>query len=323
MGPLLFLIYMNDIHTVSNKLNFILYADDTTLSSPICSFVHELEYDVHSIANAINAELERISDWLAVNKLSLNVKKTKYMIFHYHQRVLKEEDIPCLIINGVVIERVPEFNFLGLSINEFMSWSSHATKIANKISRTLGVMNRLKRFLPISAMKLMYNSLILSHLQFGITCWGFEWERIFKLQKRALRILTTSKYNSHTEPLFKRMNLLKVKDIFDVQCFAFWYKFVNKKLPHYFHDIFTFNYELHEIETRSQNNLHLYPTRTTGARNVLRHRVPELLRDYPHEIMRRVYTHSNATFINRIKFFIIDKYEPECQLINCYICNRM
>ena len=62
-------------------------------------------------------------------------------------------------------------NLLGLAINEFMNWSTHSAKIANKISHTLGIMNRLKRYLPFSAMKLMYDSLILSHLQFGITCW--------------------------------------------------------------------------------------------------------------------------------------------------------
>ena len=140
------------------------------------------------------------------------------MIFHYRQRVLTQNDIPCLMINNTLIERVTEFNFLGLTVNECMNWNSHVQKIANKISRTLGVRNKLKRYLPISAMKLMYDSLILSHPQFGITNWGFERDRISKLQKRALRIMTNSRYNAHTEPLFKQLYLLKVKDIFDVQC---------------------------------------------------------------------------------------------------------
>ena len=112
-------------------------------------------------------------------------------------------------------------------------------------------MNRVKRYLPISAMKLMYDSLILSHLQFGITNWGFELDRILKLQKRALRIMTDRKYNAHTEPLFKHLRLLKVNDIFDVQCLKFWYEFVNKKLPNYFRDMFKYNYELHGMGTRS------------------------------------------------------------------------
>ena len=166
--------------------------------------------------------------------------------------------------------------FFDLRLNKRLgnqpNWNSHTQKIVNKISRTLGVMNRLKRYLPISAMKLMYDSLILSHLKFGITNWGFEWDRISKLQKRALRIMTNSKYNAHTEPLFKQLHLLKVKDIFDVQCLKFWYKFVNKKLPNYFRDMFEYNYELHEIGTRSHDQLHLYPTRTSGARNDITYR---------------------------------------------------
>ena len=162
-----------------------------------------------------------------------------------------------------------------------MIWNSHTQKIANKISRTLGVMNRLKRYLTLSAMKLMYDSLILSHFQFGITNWGFEWDRISKLQKRALRIMTNSRYNAHMEPLFKQLYLLKLKDIFENQCLNFRYRYVNNKLPNYFSNMFTYNHELHEIETRNHDQLHLYPTRTKGVRNVLRHHIPELLNKSP------------------------------------------
>ena len=181
---------MNDKHTVSDNLNFILYTDDTTLSSPMYSFTRGCNGSIELISTLMNSELNKIADWLAVNNLSLNVQKTKLMIFHYRQRVITENDIPCLMINNTLIERVTEFNFLGLTENEYMNWNSHVPKIANKISRTLGVMNRLKRYLPTSAMKLMHDSLILSHLQFGITNWGFEWDRISKSQKRTLRIMT-------------------------------------------------------------------------------------------------------------------------------------
>ena len=86
LGPLLFLIYVNDIHTVSNKVNFILYADDTTLTSPLCSFTRGAQNDVSHVSSQINSELLKISDWLKVNKLSLNVDKTKYIIFHSYQK---------------------------------------------------------------------------------------------------------------------------------------------------------------------------------------------------------------------------------------------
>ena len=199
LGPRLFIIYMNDIHTVSDKLSFIWYADDTKLISPLCSFSHCCHNDMNHASTMINLELTKISDRLAVNKLSLNAAKTKFMLFHNYQKIINE-DIPHLTINDTVIERVTEFNFLGLTINEFMNLNSHSSNISNKISRTLGVMNRLKRYLQFSALKLIYSSLILSHLQFAITSWGFELERLSKLQKRAIRIMTNSKYNTQTDP---------------------------------------------------------------------------------------------------------------------------
>ena len=231
-----------------------------------------------------------------------------------------DDDIPKLIINDSVIERVREFNFLGLTINESLNWSSHCSKIANRISRTLGVMNRLKRYLPFSALKLMYDSLILPHLQFGITCWGFETSRIIKLQKRAMRIMTLSKCNAHTEPFFKELKLLEVKDIFDVQCMKFWYKFTNGLLPKCFRCMFRYNHEIHDIETRSHDSLHLFSTWTSGARLVLRHYIPELLQKLPDDVLRKVRTHSIDTFVSHVKTYLIDLYSYVCSVPNCFVC---
>ena len=186
-------------------------------------------------------------------------------------------------------------------------------------------MNRLKRYLPISAMKLMYDSLILSHLQFGITNWGFEWDRISKLQKRALRIMTNSRYNVHTEPLFKQSHLLKVKDIFDVQCMKFWYKFVNKKLPNYFRDMLSYNHEVHDIGTRSHDQFHLYPTRTSGVHNILQHHILELLITFPKYLIDKIKTHSLYSISHHtcIKCYLIDLYSYDCSIIDCYIYNNI
>ena len=87
LGPLLFIIiHMNDIHTVSQKFTFILYVDDTTLISSLCSFIHSSQSDMDYVSTMINMELSKISDWLAVNKLSLNTTKTKFMLFHNYQK---------------------------------------------------------------------------------------------------------------------------------------------------------------------------------------------------------------------------------------------
>ena len=134
--------------------------------------------------------------------------------------------------------------------------------------------------------------------------------------------MTNSKYNAHTDPIFNCLEILKVKDIFDVQCLKLWYKFVNNELPYFFKSMFTYNHELYETETRSHGMLHLYLTRTAGARNVVRHRIPELLLEFPANLMGKVRTHSISTFVSHVKSYMISSYSSECIQMNCYICQR-
>ena len=144
---------MNDIHMAREKFDMILYANDTNLISPLCSFNSSFscdKNDVNHMSEQINTELRNIQEWLNINKLSLNVSKTKYMIFHHHQRNIKTIT-PTLKINCEPVERVTEFNFLGLTIDENLSWKPHIQKISNKIAITLGIMCRLKNFLQMTS----------------------------------------------------------------------------------------------------------------------------------------------------------------------------
>ena len=96
---------------------------------------------------------------------------------------------------------------------------------------------------------------------------------------------------------------------------------MNNKLPKYFRDMFKFNHELHDIVTRNHDCLHLYPTRTSGARNVLRHHIPELLNKFPQYLIDRIKTHSIYSFAHQIKCYLVDLYSYACNDINCYVCN--
>ena len=116
LGPLFFSICINDLITVSNKLKFIMYADDTTI------YFNLEDFDPYNLERDINNDLEKITLWLKMNKLSLNVQKTKLMIFHRRQKQINELNIS---INGTDIERVESFNFLGLHIHESLSWRTH------------------------------------------------------------------------------------------------------------------------------------------------------------------------------------------------------
>ena len=130
LGPLFFIIYMNDIHEASENFHAILYADDTSLFSSLCSFNVSLNgnnFDKHVLSTNINNELRKIQEWLNINKLSLNVSKTKYIIFHNHQRNI-DSLIPDIRINNQAIERFSEFNFRGLTSDEHLSWNAHIKK---------------------------------------------------------------------------------------------------------------------------------------------------------------------------------------------------
>ena len=107
------------------------------------------------------------------------------MIFCSKQRILKTTEIPSVIINTMPIERVTCFTFLGVIIDSNLTWSHHINHISHKFTRICGVLSRLNHMVPVLILKIIYNSLFLSHLTYGITAWGFNvGPRIKTLQKR-------------------------------------------------------------------------------------------------------------------------------------------
>ena len=131
-----------------------------------------------------------------------------------------------LQIDNNIIDKVLDFNFLGIHFNEQLNWKSHIDKLSVKCCRILGILNRLKGILPLNIKIILYNSLMLPHLNYGITLWGFTCERILKLQKAA-RILNASKYIAHTQPLFKNLKLLKIEHILKLHGLKLYYKFIH------------------------------------------------------------------------------------------------
>ena len=160
LGPLLFLIYINDLPFVSNVFNMLMYADDTTLYCNIDQCVNEY---------IIKEELHKLTEWLRANKLALNISKTKYMIFHTSNRKITYQNLK---INNINIERVTQFNFLGVMYNSHMDWSRHINYISMKISRSTGILYRLKDIYPQSVLLTLYNTLILPHFHYCLLLWG-------------------------------------------------------------------------------------------------------------------------------------------------------
>ena len=173
-----------------------MYADDTTLYCDI--------KDVPNYENVLNVELCKITNWLAANKLSLNIGKTKFMVFHSDK---KKVVYPKLLINNIEIERVDYFNFLGLQLNHNLNWNKHVNYVSLKISKISGILYRLRSEFPTYILKSIYNTLLLPHLTYCILSWGSQiGQKIHLLQKRAIRNVTKSAYNAHTEPLLKEQS---------------------------------------------------------------------------------------------------------------------
>ena len=218
MGPLLFLLYINDLPAVSKLFNMIMYADDTTLYCNINEATTEF---------VINTEPEKICGWLASNKLSLNAKKTKFMVFHTPQRKIQ---YPKLLINAFEIERVTQFNFLGVIISS----SLNGIIILNTF------LYPVIYVYPQAILFTLYDTLIVPHFSYCLLVWGAKLmmdHPIHMLQKKALRIISNRGYVAHSEPICKEFHLRKVPDMFRFSIWKCYYKLMNKQLPLYFENM--------------------------------------------------------------------------------------
>ena len=163
------------------------------------------------------------------------------------------------------------------------------------------------------------------HPNYGILAWGHQAKRLHLIQKRAVRILTTSKYNSHTEPLFKQTNMLKFSDICTLNEIKLYYKLINKQLPKYFNS-FTCetNSDIHGYRpnTRRRKKIHIGKTNHDFAQNNLRYRIIQTINKLPDNVIRKMYTHRIYGLTIYAKKYFISNYKTECRptIENYYTC---
>ena len=140
---------------------------------------------------SINNELSKVNEWLKINKLSINAAKSKYTTFQKTNKNIQDLDLKK---DNLHIERVHEFNLLGLMIDSHLNWSKHTDKISNLCSMKIGILNKLKHVLPLHIIIILYNSFILPYLSYCIEIWSFQAHRLLTLQKRAIRTITLKIY---------------------------------------------------------------------------------------------------------------------------------
>lgn len=223
LGPLLFVIYINDLPKISNVCQFFLYADDTAI------FVRDKNAD--ALQERLNTTLPKISEWLQSNFLSLNTSKTVYQNYSNHKTATHF----VVQIDSVNIEHKETILYLGIYIDKNLKFSSHISKTVNIISRNIGMIGRAKHFVSSKNIIQLYNALVLPYINYCCFLWGTNYEThvhpILMLQKRAMRIIGGIFLPASSNPIFHKFNTLKVHDIAKVQMLLIMHKYFIHELP--------------------------------------------------------------------------------------------
>ena len=254
LGPLLFLIYINDLPLSSSKLAFYLFADDTNI---YCE-----SESLDQLQSMVNRELKKVKMWLEAKKLSLNIDKTNFIIFKSPQRSLPKN--VSIKIGKFPIKRTYYVKFLGVLLDENLSWKCHLTELSKKLARTCGMFFKVRPFLPINILVSLYNSLFSPFLQYGILVWGLTYEThinpVFLLQKRVIRAIF----------LFSDLKILKLYDLFQLKLLSFVYDCVNKISPSCFHSFFYLVQSVHQHNTRQATKNDIFLTQKNTSQYGLR-----------------------------------------------------
>ena len=212
LGPLLFLLYINDLPNISCKLKFFLFADDTN--------IYYESTDLKELEKTVNQELKLLSQWLNVNRLALNVKKTNFVIFRSNRKAANYNVV--LILNRKALAQKDHVKYLGILMDQHLSWKYQISHISKKVSRGVGILSKLRHFLDSKLLRNIYYCLVYSYLNYGVLAWGSACPTVtnilLTLQKKAVRILTGNQYFQiygeppgplpSSNPLFSKLNLM-------------------------------------------------------------------------------------------------------------------
>ena len=331
LGPLLFLVFINDIFHCNNLFN-LLFADDTTGLAK--------GKNIHDLVDFVNPELQKLAIWLKSNKLAVNASKTKIMIFHpkgkiipninfvFNNNDLDVPESPDLIhpIERITNQsKVPAIKLLGVYLDENLTFDYHFKCLHTKLSKSLYSINRVKHILPKSALKTLYYSLIHPHFIYCLPIIGCTSQKninlLNKSQKWAIRIINKAKYNSHTQPLFACSNILPFSDLILQQNLHIIHAFIFNYLPSSFSNLLQRNHEAqtHNYSFRNVNEFFVPQVKNEFLKRfppyafpVAWNTLPVHLKNIPNKNMFRI----------NLKNHLMSPYKSfTCNRLFCYVCS--
>ena len=300
LGPLLFLLYTNDMpNCLPESHKTRLFADDSNI------FI--TSQSPYTLKNELKTAIGRILRWLEDNKLTVNLNKTQYSIFQ-----TKNMNIPDWLnnikINNNTIKRVHSARFLGIILDEKLKWDDHVKQLSESLSQIINAFKIIKNYVPEDKKRMLYYAYIYSRIQYGIEMYGTASKKLIKKvqtkQNRAIKVLHNKNFYTPTTQLHKELRYPLVKDIEKINVCKFVHKQRNNKTPKIFNDLFTENKDKHKYNTRQSQNLATPLAATNFSQKTIDFRGPRTWNSIPMKIRK---LECNKHFGKKLRAHLIDK----------------
>ena len=227
LGPLLFLVYINDLPRCLSHSTTSLFADDTNLTTNGGSS--------DEVITKLNVDLERVHQWLLANRLTLNKEKTEYMIIGSRQRLAKIENEQELKLGETNINRVKCSKTLGVIVDEQLTWKNQIESIVNKASKGIGMIRRMKKYVPATVLENVYKAIVLPYFDYCSLVWEncsvYLQDKLQKMQNRAARVITGKPYDTRISDMLNELGWQPLAERRRSQKIIFMHKVKNKQFP--------------------------------------------------------------------------------------------
>ena len=302
LGPLLFIIYINDMANCC-ALDSVLYADDAALLLA--------DENIKKLKRAINHELKLLDEWLVSNKLTLNMAKTKYMLIsNINMLTAKDRKKFKLTIRKYTLHELDHIKYLGVFLDNKLTWGYHIDYLITKLSQVAGILYKVRDVLPMKSRIMVYNSLAGSYLNYGIVSWGSatltRLNKLKALQNRLVRYITFSPPRTNVLHKYKSLKILTVEQLFFCETAKLVQHVHNGTSPLIFRDYFVTS--SHSYNTRSrENSVYALPQpRTERGKRSCTYIGVNIWAKVPNDFKLL----SKKTFNYRLKHFIIENGIP-------------
>jgi hypothetical protein len=300
LGPLLFLIYINSINKIGLSGDLTLYADDT------CLFY--FGQSIETIILEAQKDMDILNTWFQSNLLTINTSKTNYIIFAAkNKRISKHKP---LTISGTEIERVEQTRYLGLILDNKLTWNPHIQSIRAKLISLMGMVKSIARCLPLAVRYTIYNSLVKSHIDYLIEVWGTSTKTNLSIlqtaQNKLLKTLFHLDYSTPTDYLYKKLKVMNI-----IQSYTYHNCILVRKILHKdIHTKITFSKEIHQhkMKLRRSIDIKLLPPRTNYGKKSIMYEGSQLYNKLPKNIKE---SKSIATFKRLLKHHILSRFITE------------